>query len=368
MQEMKAVFLYTDRPKHMETENVSKPDCKAEDVLIRVTACAVCGTDGRMYEGTKDTTKGFVPQIRGYGEGKFIIGHEIVGIIEEIGSKVKNPEYEVGCKVILVTSIGCQKKECRPCREGNYNMCANNRPIGYYYPGGFAEYILVQDHAVKQSVIIPVTTEEHILDEHLAMVEPLSCAINGQNYLNIKKGEYVAIVGAGPIGLMHGLLAKAKGAKVILAEYSSERLIKAKEFGFDYYIATKDTDLILNISEITKGEGIDVGIVACSVSKVAEDLLGAMAMKGRLSFFAGFPKQNSVLKLDGNIIHYKEVSIYGAFASNKAQFEEALELIASRKILMDKIVTHTFPLENTVEAMEKMLDKKGNALKVVIKP
>ncbi len=368
MQKMKAAFLYADRSKHIEIENVAKPVCKQNDVLIKVSACAICGTDGRMYEGTKDATKGSSPQIRGYGKGKFIIGHEIVGIIEEIGSEIKNQEYEVGSKVILVTSIGCQKEECRPCREGNYNMCANNQPIGYYYPGGFAEYILVQDRAVKQGVIIPVPNESHVSDEHLAMVEPLSCAINGQSYLNIQRGEYVAVVGAGPIGLMHCLLAKAKGAKVILAEYSEERLEKAKEFGFDHYIPTKDTDLIQNISEITKGEGIDVGIVACSVSKVAEDLLVAMAMKGRLSFFAGFPKQNSVLKLDGNIIHYKEVSIYGAFASNKAQFGEALKLIVSRKILMDKIVTHTFPLENIVEAMEKMLDKKGNALKVVIKP
>ena len=365
---MKAAFLYTDRPKHMGIESVPKPDCKENDVLIKVAACAICGTDGRMYEGTKDVTKGFVPQIRGYGKDKFIIGHEIVGIVEEIGSEVKNREYEIGSKVILVTSVGCQKKECRPCREGDYNMCPNNRPIGYYYPGGFAEYILVQDRAVKQGVIIPILGDEPILDEHLAMVEPLSCAINGQSYLNIKSGEYAAIVGAGPIGLMHCLLAKAKGAKVILAEYSEERLAKAKEFGFDHYIATKDTDLVQSILKITKGEGIDVGIVACSVSKVAEDLLGAMAMKGRLSFFAGFPKQNSMLKLDGNIIHYKEVSIYGAFASHKNQFEEALKLIVSKKLVMDKIVTHTFPLENIVEAMEKMLDKKGNALKVVIKP
>ena len=129
---MKAVFLYTDRPKHMEAENVPRPDCKAGDVLIRITACAICGTDGRMYEGTKDVTKESVPQIRGYGEGKFIIGHEIVGIVEEIGSKAENPEYEVGSKVILVTSIGCRKEGCGPCREGNYNMCANNQPIGYY--------------------------------------------------------------------------------------------------------------------------------------------------------------------------------------------------------------------------------------------
>jgi L-iditol 2-dehydrogenase len=365
---MKAAFLYTDKAKHMGIENVAKPVLGPNDVLVKVNACAICGTDGRMYEGTKDVTQGFVPQTRGYGEGKFIIGHEIIGTVEKIGSEVKNPEYKVGSKVIIVTSIGCQKKECRACREGNYNMCPNNRPIGYYHPGGFAEYILVQEAAVKQGAIIPVPEDSTVSDEHLAMVEPLSCVINGQNYLNIKEGEYVTIVGAGPIGLMHSLLAKSKGAKVILAEYSSARLTTAKKFGFDHYIATKDTDLVPAALDLTQGEGTDVGIVACSVNKVAEDLLRAMAMKGRLSFFAGFPQENSILKLDGNIIHYKEVSIYGAFASNRAQFEEALKLIVSKKILMNKIVTHVFPLEKIVEAMGKMLDKEGDALKVVIKP
>ncbi len=365
---MKAAFLYTDKPKHIGIESVAKPVCGPADVLVKVDACALCGTDGRMYQGTKDVTKGLVPQIRGYGEGKFIIGHEIVGTVEEIGSQVKNPEYKVGSKVILVTSIGCGKEECKACRAGHYNMCKNNRPIGYYYPGGFAEYILVQEAAVKQNAIIPVPEESTVPDEHLAMVEPLSCVINGQNYLNIKEGEYVTVVGAGPIGLMHAELARTKGARVILAEYSATRLAMAKKFDFDHYIATKDTDLVEGVLEITNGEGTDVGIAACSVNKVAEDLLRAMAMMGRLSFFAGFPKENPFLKLDGNIIHYKEVSIYGAFASNRPQFEEALKLIVDRKILMDKIVTHVFPLEKIVEAMEKMLDKEGNALKVVIKP
>lgn len=364
---MKAAFLYTDKVKHMGIENVLKPICGPNDVLVRVNACAVCGTDGRMYEGTKDVTKGSIPQIRGYGVGKFIIGHEIVGIVEKIGSEIKNPGYKVNDKVVLVTSIGCQKKGCRPCQRGNYNICKNNRPIGYYYPGGFSEYILVQDHAVRQGVIIPVPKDCPVSDEHLSMVEALSCVINGQDYLNIEEGEYVTIAGAGPIGLMHGLTAKSKGAKVILAEYSKVRLAMAKEFGFDRYIGTCDTDLVQGILDLTRSEGTDVGIVACSVNKVAEDILKAMAMKGRLSLFAGFPKQDSILRLDGNIIHYKEVSVYGAFASNRPQFEEALKLIASGKVSMDKIVTHTFPLERIVEAMEKMLDKDGNALKVVIK-
>ena len=365
---MKAAFLYADKARHMGIEDVAKPAGGSGDVLVKVNACAICGTDGRIYQGTKDVTKGFIPQFRGYGEGRFIIGHEIVGIVEKIGSEIKHPDYKVGDKVVLVTSVGCQKEGCRPCQQQSYNMCKDNHPIGYYYPGGFAEYILVQDTAVRQGAIIPVPQDSRILDEHLAMVEPLSCVINGQDYLNIKKGEYVTVVGAGPIGLMHGLLAKSKGARVIMAEYSSVRLAMAKEFGFDHYIATKDSDLVESIQDLTKGEGTDVGIVACSVNKVAEDLLRTMAMKGRLSFFAGFPKEDSILKLNGNIIHYKEVSIYGAFASNRAQFEEALKLIVSEKVSMDKIVTHIFPLERITQAMEKMLDKEGDALKVIIKP
>ena len=363
---MKAAFLYTDRPRHMGIEDVPKPGCGVGDVLIKVNACAICGTDGRMYEGTKDVTKGFTPQIGGCGEGKFIIGHEITGIVEEIGPQVENPDYKIGSKVILVTSIGCEKQGCKACQTGNYNMCKNNQPIGYYYPGGFAEYILVPEKAVRQDVIIPVPENSLVSDEHLSMVEPLSCVINGQNYLGIKEGEYVTIVGAGPIGLMHGLLAKSRGGKVILAEYSEGRLNKAKEFGFDHYISTKDADLVETVLEITRGQGTDVGVVACSVNKVAEDFLQAMAMMGRLSFFAGFPKQDSILKLDGNIIHYKEVSIYGSFASSRPHFEEALKMIAGGKISMDRIVTHTFSLEKIVEAMEKILDKEGNALKVVI--
>lgn len=365
---MKVAFLYIDKAKHMGIENVTKPVCGSGDVLLKVDVCAICGTDGRMYQGTKDVTKGFIPQIRGYGEGRFIIGHEIVGIVEEIGSEVEGPDYRIGDKVILVTSVGCQKEGCKPCREGNHNMCRNNHPIGYYYPGGFAEYILIQALAIRQGAIIPIPENSTISDEHLAMVEPLSCVLNGQDYLDISKGEYVTIVGAGPIGLMHGLLAKSKGAKVILAEYSPVRLSKAKEFGFDYYIASKDTDLVKAVLKLTHGEGTDVGVVACSVNEVAEELLRAMAMKGRLSFFAGFPKENSILKLDGNIIHYKEVSIYGAFASNRPQFEEALRLIVSGEVSMERIVTDVFPLGRITEAMEKMLDKEGNALKVVIRP
>ncbi len=111
---MKVAFLYSDKAKHMEMEEIGRPVCGSGDVLVKVNACAICGTDGRMYQGTKDVTKGFVSQFRGYGEDKFIIGHEIMGVVEEIGRDVKNPDYRVGDKVVLVTSVGCQQEKCSP--------------------------------------------------------------------------------------------------------------------------------------------------------------------------------------------------------------------------------------------------------------
>ncbi|MFC1543590.1 alcohol dehydrogenase catalytic domain-containing protein, partial [Candidatus Neomarinimicrobiota bacterium] len=365
---MKAAFLYTDNPSHIEIEDVIKPACGINEVLLKIIACAICGTDGRMYSGTKDATKNAVPQYKGYGDGKYIIGHEIVGVVEEIGSEVSSSEYQVGDKVILVTSVGCQEKSCQPCRDGLYHMCKNNQPIGYYYPGGFAEYMLVQESSVRQKAIIPVPAECTIPDEHLVMVEPLSCVINGQNYLNIKPGETVTVVGAGPIGILHALRAKSQGAEVILAEYSSRRIDTAKSFNFDHYIHTAETSLAEGIMNITHNTGTDVGIVACSSTSVVEEIFGAMAMLGRLSIFGGLPKENSRLDIDGNIIHYKEVSLFGAFASNRPQFEQALKEIVNGSISMSAIVTHSFALDDIVEAMEKMLDKEGTALKVVIKP
>jgi len=108
---MRAAFLYIDKAKHMEVENVAKPVCGAGDVLVKINVCAICGTDGRMYEGTKDVTRGFVPQIKGFGEGRFIIGHEIVGIIEKIGSEIRNPDYKVGDRIINNNQVELKKNK-----------------------------------------------------------------------------------------------------------------------------------------------------------------------------------------------------------------------------------------------------------------
>ena len=340
-----AVYL---GPGNIEIREVEKPIPKAGEVLLKISACAVCGTDVRIfYHGQKNV----VPP--------HVTGHEIAGRIEEIGAGVAG--FVKGEKVTVVTSIGCQR--CPFCRKKLYNLCDTPRYLGYYYPGGFAEYMIVPSEAVEGDNILKVS--EEIDFPEIALIEPLSCVINGQDYLQIEKGDNVVVIGAGPIGCMHAELARVQGAgQVILFDVSDTRLNLAERFTGITTINSAEEDPVRKVMELTDQVGADVVVVACSVNSAQEQAMQMAAKRGRISFFAGLPKDNPYIRLDSNIIHYKEVSVFGAFASYRLQYEKALELISSRKIDARKFITHTFPLEKIVEAFETA--KKGEGLKVVV--
>jgi len=341
-----AMFL---GPGKMEIQEVEKIKPKKGEVLMKVHACAVCGTDIRIfYHGQKNV----VPP--------HITGHEIAGVIEELGQGVKG--YKPGQKVTVVTCVGCGK--CRFCKKGIYNLCDTPRYIGYYYPGGFAEYMIVPAEAVQGNNILKVPN--NLGFSEIAMIEPLSCCINAQEYLNIQKGDTVVIIGAGPIGCMHAELAKASGAKkIVMFDISDNRLELAKS-RFEYVLTANNSkeDMVKKVMELTNGEGADVIIVACPVNACQEQAMQMVAKKGRISFFGGLPKDNPYIKLDSNIVHYKEVSIFGVFASNRKHYEEAAKLISTGKINAKKFVTDAFPLEKIVEGIETT--KSGKGLKTVI--
>jgi L-iditol 2-dehydrogenase len=340
-----AVFL---GPGKIEVREVDTPKIDKGEVLVKVEACAVCGTDVRIfYHGQKNVVP---PQI---------IGHEIAGTIAEKGSHIK--KFKTGQKVTLVTCVGCAR--CDFCKQGVFNLCDTPRYLGYYYPGGFAEYIKVPEEAVRGNNILEVPGK---LDfPEISMIEPLSCCVNGQEYLNIHQGDSAVIIGAGPIGCMHAELARAKGAgPVILADVSEIRLELAKRFKGVALVNSVNEDLIKKVMGLTGGKGADVVIVACSVNLAQEQALAMVRKKGRISFFAGLPKDNPYIRLDSNIVHYKEVSIFGAFASYRKQFEEAADFISQGKIDAKKFITHKFPLDKIVEAIETA--KSGRGLKIVV--
>lgn len=321
------------------------------EVLLKVEACAICGTDLRIFaQGQKNVVP---PQVT---------GHEICGIVEELGEGATG--YRPGDKVIVVTPVGCMK--CRPCQQGRHNLCLNFRAIGYHFPGGFAQYMVMPAEAVAQGCLIKVPAD--LPSEEACLVEPLSCCVNGQEYLGIEVGDRVVIYGAGPIGLMHMELARASGAThVTLIDIAGERLRKADEvFGIDRIIDSTVEDPEEVVMAETDGRGADVVICAAPAHAVFEQALRICAIRGRISYFASLSKADPVIKFDANLLHYKEIGLFGAFASYAAQYQRAADLVAARKVDMRKFVTHRFPIDRIHEAFS--VAKSGEGFKVVVMP
>lgn len=346
-----AVYL---GPGQIEVRDVPAPECRAGEILIKVDACAVCGTDLRVYQhGHHAVTP------------PHITGHEVAGTIAEVGGGVDG--YRPGERVIIVTEIGCGL--CNWCRRGRQNMCPdvsqNLSAIGYRYPGAFAEYMVMPAKGVQQGNVIKVS--DALPPEHACLAEPLSCVINGQSYLHIGPGDTVVVIGAGPIGCMHVAMAKVQGAtKVILADISQPRLELAARAEPDVLVNSAEEDLVQRVMDETDGDGADVVVVACSVPAAQEQALRMVGIQGRVSLFGGLPRDRAVINFDSNIVHYKEVGVFGAFASYSYQYLQALSLLESGRVQANRFVTHRFPLDAIVEGFQTAL--KGEALKVVIEP
>lgn len=345
---MKAQVFYG--PQDMRFEEIPTPSPKEGELLLKVEACAVCGTDVRIYYSGHHNVK--PPQV---------IGHEITATIAEIGKGVEG--YNVGEKITVVTPVGCG--HCKYCLAGKVNLCSSFRAIGYNFPGGFAEYMILPQEAVRQGNALKLPANADL--ETSALIEPLSCVLNGQDYLNIGFTDTVVVIGSGPIGCMHTAVARAKGAsKIILADIQAKRLEMAEPFGADLFVDSSKEDLVEVVKRETDGLGADVVIVAAPSGQAQEQALQMVAKRGRISFFGGLPGDRANITLNSNIVHYNEISIFGAYASTPYHYYEAAKLLASKRVNMEKLITHILPLEDLVKGIE--LVRQGEALKVLIKP
>ncbi len=343
---MKAAVYYG--PGKIKVEDVPAPEAGRGELILRVVSCAICGTDLRIYK---------------HGHKKVhpphIIGHEVAGVIEKVGQDVKS--YGDGQMVLLVTEVGCNT--CRWCLEGRKNLCPEMKAFGYYYQGGFAQFMKVPEEAVNQNNLI--TIPESLSFEEASLIEPLSCCVNGQGYLNISSGDKVVVIGAGPIGLMHAELAKEKGAEVILIDVSSDRLQMAKAFSISHFVDASCENSVKRVKEIT-GDGADVVIVACPSARAQEDAVRMAGVRGRVSFFGGLPPEDARINIDGNTVHYREIGIFGAFSSSNHQYAEALDIVNRGNFALKKFITASYPLSDIEKALKMLLD--GKAIKVIIKP
>ena len=343
---LKAAFFLG--PEKIEIREVEVPRVEEGEVLIKVAACAICGTDVRIFHHGHPHVH--PPQTT---------GHEIAGEIVEVGKGVEG--YKVGDKVSIITVISCGR--CSYCRRGLQNLCPEQKYIGYDYPGGFAEFLKIPREGVEGGNLLVLPPDADLLEASL--VEPLSCVVNGQSYLHIGFGENVLVIGAGPIGCMHVELARSQGAgKIILADISQERLKLSQVVEADEYINSQEEDLSKKIMELTDNLGADVIIVAASSGSAQEQALEMIAPQGRISFFGGLPRENPTIKFNSNVIHYKEVGVFGVFASHASQYEQAAKLIYSKRVRAKRLITHVLSLEELVEGIN--LVRQGVALKAVV--
>jgi len=348
---MKAAILVGKE--HFEVKEVDKPKSGPGEVLVKVKACAVCGTDLRIFRGQKKID---VP----------ITGHEIAGIIEEVGKGVQG--LSAGDKVAVETVIGCG--ECDACKKGEENLCRRKfTAIGYQYNGGFAQYLLVPSKAVKQGCVIKMS--EHLSFEEASIVEPFSCVINGWGpFKKRAPGFTTVVIGAGIIGMLHAEYAKQKGAKVILVNRTAPRLVLAQKIGLsaDEFVDESIFNAVQKVMELTNGCGADVVICAASSKDVQKQALEMAAVDADISYFAGIPADDPYVTVNTNLIHYNELHVHGANSSNRKQYLEAIDLIASGKVNVKKFITHKFPLEKIAEAINSLEDRSLNAIKVIVDP
>ncbi len=336
-----------------EVKDIPAPKCGPDEVVVRVMACAVCGTDLRIF-------------LHGHRKVKlpWIIGHEVAGEIFEVGSNVRNrfPHIKEGLRVQVVPGISCGR--CDECLRGL--VCSNMRAIGYDYPGGFEQLLLVPSDAVATN-LLPIPDGVSFVEASLA--EPISCVLNGQKIIGgIGLGDTVVIIGVGPMGIVHGKLARLQGAyRLILVDISDARLDLAKKFfGTDevFYINSSKEDEVEAVMDVTSGRGAEKVIVACSSASAQERALGMVRAYGKILYFGGLPPQVPAINFNSNVLHYKSASVYGTFGSTVLQQKESLELIA--RGFAKGLITHEFSLNEIEEAFRTAIE--GNALKVVIKP
>jgi 2-desacetyl-2-hydroxyethyl bacteriochlorophyllide A dehydrogenase len=326
----------------IKVEEVLVPEIKKpEDILIEVKACGLCGTDPAILEGRHPAS----PPV--------ILGHEYTGIVVDVGDTVKT--VKPGDHVVIDPNIKCGK--CYYCRSGKQNLCENMTTLGIYIDGGFAEYNVAPESAVYK---IPDDMEW----KDAALVEPVSCVINGVTRARIRTGDHVVIIGAGPIGLIWIALAKKKGARVVVSEVVERRREAALKVGADIVINPRERDIVQAVRELTGGRGADIAVEAVGLPVTVRQTIEMLAYGGRAVIFGTCAKEVQIPISPYDIMRH-EKEIIGSFIANFT-FEAAINAMYTRLVPSEVLFTHELKVSEIHKALE--IHKRGESIKILLKP
>ncbi len=338
---------------NLSYEEIPVPKLEADEVLVQVRVVGLCQSDIKkihypLYEPPR------------------IFGHETAGIITAIGDEVE--KWQVGQRVAVMHHIPCMR--CAYCMNDNFSMCETYKNIvttAGFAPsgGGFAEYVKVPGHIVKNGGLIPIPDD--ITFEEASFVEPTNCCLKAVKKAEIAPGKTVLITGAGPIGLMFIMLVNYFGGKAISTDLLPSRIQKAVEVGAEAAFDARDRDLTTKIQELTDGLGVDVTLLAVPSDKAFFQALDCTRKGGKILFFAEFPDQVEI-PINPNILYRREIDLMGSYSSSYRLQSLAADIVFNRRIDVKALISNSYSLENLSAAVEQAVAPSEDTYKILIYP
>ncbi|MBA5851608.1 alcohol dehydrogenase catalytic domain-containing protein [Clostridium sp. cel8] len=334
---MKAQMFYA--PGDVRFEEIDIPTPGDNEILVKVKAALTCGTDLKTYRRGHPTIITKTPST---------FGHEFAGDVVEVGKNVT--KFKIGDRVVGANTAPCY--DCYFCKRNMFSLCENLQ----YLNGAFSEYVVVPERILNYNYYkIP----DGLDYREAALVEPLGCAVHGIDRTPIKVGETVAVIGAGPIGLMFVKLATLKGARVISVDLSDYRLEQAKKFGAVYTVNASSPEHINEVRKLSQeGKGVDVAIEATGFPEAWENAINMIRPNGLVLAFGG-TKKGTHISIDCQKFHYEEIQIKAVYHHTPYHIQQALHLLATKQIDGSMFITGEYPLSKTIDALESIGRQEG---------
>jgi L-iditol 2-dehydrogenase len=335
----------------LRLEEVPVPEIGPGEILVRVHTCGICGTDlKKIASGSHSAPR--------------IFGHETSGIVAKVGEGVR--KFGVGERVVVFHHIPCG--ECYYCRHKTFAQCATYKKVGCtagFEPsgGGFAEYVRVMDWIVEKGTVrIP----DGISFEQACFVEPVNTCIKGIETLRLEAGETVLVMGQGPIGLILATLAKRVGARVITSDLHPARLTIASSFGLKLTIDASKADVGQTVRGMTEGRGADAVILAVGGNGLIRPAMDATRPGGRVLLFAQTVRGEATI--DPAAVCVDEKALLGSYSASVGLQEESVRFVMNREMDLERLISHRFPLQSGVEALNLAAHPQPDSMKIVIQP
>ena len=333
-------------------ETVPVPQIGPGEILVRVHTCGICGTDlKKIATGSHSAPR--------------IFGHETTGVVAQVGEGVS--DFKIGDRVMVFHHIPCG--DCYYCRHKVFAQCPTYKKVGATAGyeasgGGFSEYVRVMDWIVGRNGVVRIP--DGVSFEQASFIEPVNTCMKGIETLGLTAGESVLVMGQGPIGIILAVLARRHGTRVITSDLLPQRHTIAKAFGLEENIDASTSDTGRAVKKLTEGRGADAVILAVAGNSLIRPAMEAARPGGRVLLFA--QTQHGEATIDPAAVCVDEKSLLGSYSASVDLQDESARFVLSREMALERLISHRFPLAESVEALHLAAHPKPESMKVVIQP